>query len=73
METSQPALIFSRPLRLGMRPAKLRFAFPLPQPPPEQTQPPPQGGLAFPSESREDSFTPSPAGGAPAGQSPVQV
>ena len=28
-------------LRLGMRPAKLRFAFPLP----EQTQPPPQGGL----------------------------
>ena len=44
-----------------MRPAKLRFAFPLPQPPPEQTQPLPQGGLAFPSESREDSFTPSPA------------
>ena len=48
-------------LRLGMRPAKLCFAFPLPQLPPEQTQPLPQGGLAFPSESREDSFTPSPA------------
>ena len=30
------------------RPAKLRFAFP----PPEQTQPLPQGGLAFPPESR---------------------
>ena len=44
-----------------MRPAKLCFAFPLPQLPPEQTQPLPQGGLAFPSESREDSFTPSPA------------
>ena len=29
---------------LGMRPAKLRFAFPLPQLPPEQTQPLPQGG-----------------------------
>ena len=40
-----------------MRPAKLCFAFPLPQLPPEQTQPLPQGGLAFPSESRVDSFT----------------
>ena len=29
-------------LRLGMRPAKLRFALPLPQPSPEQTQPPPR-------------------------------
>ena len=45
---------------LGMRPAKLRFAFPLPQSPPEQTQPLPQGGLAFPSELRGNSFTPSP-------------
>ena len=47
-------------LRLGMHPAKLRFAFPLPQPSPEQTQPPPQGGLAFPPEFQGNSFTLSP-------------
>ena len=55
-----------------MRPAKLRFAFPLPQPPPEQTQPPPQGGLAFPSKLQGNSFTPSPVVNTSLLQSPLE-
>ena len=43
-----------------MRPAKLRFAFPLPQPPPEQTQPLPQKPCLRASKLQGNSFTPSP-------------